>query len=119
MVKQKRASTKPTAPGQSLPASWLIGAQLSTILILLLFVTSDKLVTKEYTVCSESNNIYTVDEANPRVECMLVRGAIIHDMGSFGIHVHHTSYLPLMFMQRILRDAGYNLRDTQAFSPGL
>jgi hypothetical protein len=36
-----------------------------------------------YTVCSKSKNIYTVDESNPRVECISVRGSRIVDTGSF------------------------------------
>lgn len=74
--------TREYAPEQRLPASWLFGAQLSALFILWFFVAVlDKLVTNEYTLCS--NNIYTVDDANPHVECIFVRGTIIHDMGSF------------------------------------
>lgn len=111
--------TREYAPEQRLPASWLFGAQLSALFILWFFVAVfDKLVTNEYTLCS--NNIYTVDDANPHVECIFVRGTIIHDMGSFGIRVHHSGNLPLMFiMQRTSRDvARYKLQVTQAFSNG-
>ncbi|RDB23930.1 putative amidohydrolase YtcJ [Hypsizygus marmoreus] len=35
-----------------------------------------------YQVCSETNSIYTVDEAQPQVECISVKGSIISDVGS-------------------------------------
>jgi hypothetical protein len=38
-----------------------------------------------YVLCSESNNIYTVDESRPRVECLSVRGSRIIDTGNFGM----------------------------------
>ena len=40
-------------------------------------------------LCSEKNNIYTVDEFRPRVECISVRGSRIVDSGNFGMF---TSY---------------------------
>ena len=36
-------------------------------------------------LCSETNNIYTVDEFRPRVECISVRGSRIVDSGNFGM----------------------------------
>lgn len=86
--KQKRLTTDPTrnnTPGQRLPVSWLITAQLSAFAILWFFMVFDKMVINEYTVCS--NRIYTVDAANPHVECILVRGTNIHDVGSLGIFI--------------------------------
>jgi hypothetical protein len=95
-VMDRKHSSTVYEVGKPIPVPWLLGAQLSALAILWFFVVSDKLMTKEYTVCS--GGIYTVDEANPRVDCILVRGAIIHDTGSFGIRVHHAGYLPLMFI---------------------
>lgn len=41
-----------------------------------------------YVLCSETNNIYTVDESRPRVECISVRGSQIVDSGNFGnVHI--------------------------------
>lgn len=37
-----------------------------------------------YALCSTENNIYTVDERKPRVECIVVRGRDILDTGSIG-----------------------------------
>ncbi|KAG5646172.1 hypothetical protein DXG03_004225 [Asterophora parasitica] len=42
------------------------------------------LSTNSYILCSESNNIYTVDEFKPRVECISIMGSTIVDTGSFG-----------------------------------
>ena len=39
---------------------------------------------ESYVLCSETNNIYTVDESRPRVECISVRGSRIIDSGNFG-----------------------------------
>lgn len=39
----------------------------------------------EYILCSNGNGtIYTVDENNPRAECLVVRGSRIVSAGSFG-----------------------------------
>lgn len=37
-----------------------------------------------YALCSKSQDIYTVDESNPRVECILVHGSRIVDTGGLG-----------------------------------
>ena len=38
----------------------------------------------EYAVCSSSKHIYTVDESNPRVRCIIVHGSRIVYTGSLG-----------------------------------
>ena len=38
----------------------------------------------DYALCSRSNDIYTVDETRPRVECIVVRGSRILDTGDQG-----------------------------------
>lgn len=40
---------------------------------------------ESFMLCSETNNIYTVDEFRPRVECISVRGSRIVDSGNFGM----------------------------------
>lgn len=35
-----------------------------------------------YALCSRENNIYTVDEIKPRVECLVVRHGLIADTGT-------------------------------------
>ena len=42
---------------------------------------------ESYVLCSETNNIYTVDELRPRVECISVRGSRIVDSGKFGMFI--------------------------------
>ena len=37
-----------------------------------------------YILCSKSKNIYTVNEDNPRVECISIRGSRIVDVGDLG-----------------------------------
>ena len=37
-----------------------------------------------YTVCSASRNIYTVDDAAPRAECIAIRDTRIVRVGSYG-----------------------------------
>jgi len=63
--------------------SWLTGAVFAA-LIFWYFDVHDLFDAREYALCSESNNIYTVDESNPRVECLVVRGSRISDMGTQG-----------------------------------
>ena len=40
---------------------------------------------ESYILCSETHNIYTVDEFRPRAECISVRGSRIVDSGNFGM----------------------------------
>ena len=40
---------------------------------------------ESYMLCSETNNIYTMDEFRPRVECISVHGSRIVGSGNFGI----------------------------------
>lgn len=42
-------------------------------------------VVQEYTLCSPSGNIYTVNPEQPSVECILVRGSRIRDTGTLGL----------------------------------
>jgi len=41
--------------------------------------------TTDYAVCSTSNNIYTVDAANPTAQCIVVRDTRIADVGQLGL----------------------------------
>lgn len=44
-----------------------------------------------YSVCSPSRNIYTVDDAAPRAECIAVRNARIVRVGSYGVSPRRSS----------------------------
>ncbi len=44
-----------------------------------------KSIPESYILCSKSRKIYTVDESNPRVECISVHGSRIVDVGDFGM----------------------------------
>ncbi|KAJ3759321.1 amidohydrolase family-domain-containing protein [Lentinula raphanica] len=81
MSKEK---TRPS-PGPS-PFSWKI-ISTSVLLPLLALVglwISGRIPfpSKEYSICSKSGNIYTVDEARPRVECISVQDSRISYTGS-------------------------------------
>ena len=85
-----------TKPGASASSSSKTGFKWKWVLGILLFGTLAKLWRSNYNVnlesymlCSETNNIYTVDEFRPRVECISVRGSCIIDSGNFGMF---TSY---------------------------
>ena len=39
----------------------------------------------DYAVCSMSNNIHTVDAANPTVQCIVIRDSRIADVGQLGL----------------------------------
>jgi len=41
--------------------------------------------TSDYAVCSTSNNIYTVDAANPTAQCIVVHDTRIADVGQLGL----------------------------------
>ncbi|KAF8966893.1 amidohydrolase family-domain-containing protein [Flammula alnicola] len=60
---------------------WLVG--LSTLCAVLLLNLLFNPKSDSYTVCSESRNIYTVDEASPRVQCFSVRGTRILAIGDY------------------------------------
>lgn len=41
-------------------------------------------LSRDYAVCSASHDIYTVDESQPRVECVVIGGSRILDTGNLG-----------------------------------
>jgi hypothetical protein len=43
------------------------------------------LLPHEYAVCSPSGHIYTVDDSTPTVDCILIRGSRILDIGTLGV----------------------------------
>lgn len=82
--------TPMTKPGASssfknnVKPKWLFGIVLFGMLAKLWpFNANNNL--ESYLVCSETKNIYTVDESRPRVECISVRGSRIVDSGNFGM----------------------------------
>lgn len=72
--------------------SWMWRTLIATVILLcfnhrstLLFHAFNQLkylTGLEYTICSNSKNIYTVDKSKPRVECISVYGSKIMDTGS-------------------------------------
>ena len=85
-----------TKPGASASTSSKIGIKPKWVLGILLFGMLAKLwhfnynvKLEPYVLCSETNNIYTVDEVRSRVECISVRGSRIVDSGNFSMF---TSY---------------------------
>ncbi|TFK37702.1 amidohydrolase family-domain-containing protein [Crucibulum laeve] len=66
-------------PPKSPPKLWLLGALFAGLT--LYFVGQPE--GESYTLCSDSKNIYTVDESRPRVECIAVRGGLVDAVGTF------------------------------------
>lgn len=52
------------------------------VALAILFSTTPR---DRYVICSESNNIYTVAEPHPRVQCLSVKGSEISDTGTLGV----------------------------------
>ncbi|KAF8878406.1 hypothetical protein BD779DRAFT_1210341 [Infundibulicybe gibba] len=77
-LKSLRNTSRPTQLSQ-----WFLGAFVA-VGVLWLSDLHDKyhVYFNRYTVCSSSKNIYTVDELNPRVECLSVTGNRISAVGS-------------------------------------
>lgn len=57
---------------------------------------------RAYFLCSKTKNIYTVDQNNPRVECISVRDSRIAGVGNFGaslsgdcVHSFTSKLIPL------------------------
>jgi len=73
----------PERPRSPLTARIVFGLAMSAVLVLL-----NSKSRENYVVCSSSQNIYTVDPINPRVECMSVKGSRIGRVGSYR-ELHH------------------------------
>ncbi|KAH0579709.1 Putative amidohydrolase ytcJ [Termitomyces sp. J132] len=75
-------------------------AFISIFVLAWAFDTYNALFDEEtYFVCSESNNIYTVDEFDSRVACISVKGSTIFDTGSYDDLIQRSlprihSYIP-------------------------
>lgn len=90
---KSRDQNSPSPKAQALPRSSFITAQrllwaCSVFLTALYFIflhARESGFRDTYAVCSkEGPNIYTVDPANPRVQCLVIDGKTILDTGSFG-----------------------------------
>ncbi|KAF8889061.1 amidohydrolase family-domain-containing protein [Infundibulicybe gibba] len=79
----EKSSKLPPHTARSNHPFWFLGTFFA-IGILWLFNPHERyhLYFNRYTLCSSSKNIYTVDESNPRVECMSVTGDRITAVGS-------------------------------------
>ncbi|KDR78376.1 hypothetical protein GALMADRAFT_266881 [Galerina marginata CBS 339.88] len=71
---QEKAATRPKRSTRR----WLVGLALSVLAILFLNAQSES-----YIICSKSRNIYTVDPANLRVECVSIRGSRVLQVGDY------------------------------------
>ncbi|KAF8064078.1 amidohydrolase family-domain-containing protein [Lyophyllum atratum] len=110
-------------------ASWLFSAVLVSILVSGWFFDAydNLLTTNNYLVCSESNNIYTVDESKPRVECISIEGSTIVDTGNLAeLTKHHLSaglfdpYIPGWALKVIHRTPKvFNIPPQSVIVPGL
>lgn len=73
---------KSTAQEAPVDRLWIVGLAVGAILGGIVLWLFDK--NPQYAVCSHSNHIYTVDETNPTVQCISVKGGRILDTGSLG-----------------------------------
>ncbi|KAF8643124.1 hypothetical protein AX16_009216 [Volvariella volvacea WC 439] len=98
---------QPLPPDQTRPRSlWTYVLGISLLITALSFLTYGK---NEIIICSQSNNIYTVDADNPRVQCISIRGNKILDIGSYESLVAPTIFWP----QRV-----YDLHPDSILLPG-
>jgi len=71
--------------------SWVLVAVLASfasVLLPVLFLDTWRatlLLSSGYYLCSDNENIYTVDDLKPRVACLFVKGYLVVDTGSFGM----------------------------------
>jgi hypothetical protein len=72
-------------PGSSTKGGLYIKSSIVWVLVAALcLATCLRFVPESYVLCSKARNIYTVDQNNPRVECISVRGSRIVGVGNFG-----------------------------------
>ena len=74
--------------------SWVLVVALVSFLLPVPFLHAwrTKLsLSSGYYLCSDDDNIYTVDDLKPRVACILVKGSLIIDTGSFGMSATYYS----------------------------
>ncbi|KAJ7496987.1 amidohydrolase family-domain-containing protein [Mycena latifolia] len=79
-MQDSKDRVRPTLPSKARQSSrlrWL----LSSVVVVLLLSRVPLRARDEYTLCSRSNSIYTVDETRPRVQCMSIREGHIMAVG--------------------------------------
>ncbi|KAF8903036.1 amidohydrolase family-domain-containing protein [Mucidula mucida] len=69
----------------------------------------------KYIVCSPSANIYTVDEANPRVQCISVAGSRIVNTGDY-FAIRDTEYHTFGFLEPFLPTSVYDILSPQVIT---
>lgn len=88
LAKDTTKASKPRATGSNFSTQRLLfGVALSAGLVFFSYQSQSS-----YLVCSPSGNIYTVDETNPRAECISVRDARITSVGSYRSSLLHPIY---------------------------
>jgi hypothetical protein len=91
--------TKPSASNpktNNQPRKWVLGILLFGMLAKL-WRFNYNVNLESYVLCSETTNIYTVDESRPRVECISVYGSHIVDFGNFDeIDLHYNFLSPFL-----------------------
>ncbi|KAJ7287289.1 amidohydrolase family-domain-containing protein [Mycena rebaudengoi] len=81
MLDSKKPSSAPETRQPS-RLRWFLSSVVLVLLIARVTVHFSNSSESEYTLCSEANNIYTVDPARPRAQCLLVRGDRIAGVGN-------------------------------------
>lgn len=98
---------RPEEPESKIKRGYFNIWSTSVALILVAALTLDVCLSsprKSYVLCSKTKNIYTVDQNNPRAECISVRDSRIVRVGNFGTSgkISYT-FLCFLFYTRISR----------------
>ncbi|KAJ7690724.1 amidohydrolase family-domain-containing protein [Mycena rosella] len=114
--KAQRRPTSPPKARQSSRLSWLLGS-----LVAVLLLSRVPLRTRdEYTLCSKSNSIYTVDETHPRVQCISVRNGHFSAVGDEAdIRRNSLRVLTGRMFNFAGRDVRYYIKPDHIIVPGL
>ncbi|CAA7262098.1 unnamed protein product [Cyclocybe aegerita] len=89
----KKSASMKSSPSTFISRRWISVTFLSAAALWIL-----KNRNSSYILCSQTKNIYTVDDANPKVECIYVKGSHVVDVGDYS-HIEQRS-VPFDFIRK-------------------
>jgi hypothetical protein len=109
-----------TPSGYSYVLQIIVLASLAFSALLLYYPMSPKSLSTSYALCSRDGlHIYTVDDENTRVQCLVVHKAHVVDTGSLGKDLITPSFLDLILraeeVQRRWRSSPFIVQDASTF----